>query len=172
MNTATAPFRIGFIPANRGFFSQELAAKMRGQTIDVMKAMGLDVVVPDPAQTKFGCVESLAEAELTANLFRQRDVQGIVIAAVNFGDEQAAAWTVRQARLNVPVMIFGCQEESTLRPGMDRRDSFCGLLSIADALRQVGVKYSVAPTPIGYPTDPAFKSDLDWFVRVCKVVGG
>jgi len=164
--------KLGFVPANRGFFSANLAAKMRQQTIDAMEAMGLEVVVPTPEQTKVGCVENRAEAELCAKLFRDADVDGIVIGAVNFGDEQAAAWVIRQAKLDVPVMIFGCQEEETLTMKTPRRDAFCGLLSIGESLRQVGAKYSVAGTPIGFPSDAKFKSDLDWFARVCRVVNG
>jgi len=164
--------KLGFIPANRGFFSAELAAAMRRQTIDAMEKQGIEVVVPGEDQTKVGCVENRREAELCAELFRARDVQGIVIGAVNFGDEQAAAWTVRQARLDVPVLIFGCQEEEVLTPKTRRRDAFCGLLSIGEALRQIGTKYSVAGRPICFPTDESFARDLDWFTRVCRVVNG
>ena len=163
---------LGFVPANRGFFSAELAAKMRGQAIQAMQELGIDVVVPDTDQTKVGCVQNRQEAELCAELFRRAGVRGIVIGAVNFGDEQSAAWTVRQARLDVPVLIFGCQEEETLTRDTPRRDAFCGLLSIGEALRQIGAKYSVARRPICFPTDPSFADDLDWFVRVCRVVGG
>jgi L-fucose isomerase-like protein len=163
---------IGFIPANRGFFSAELAAKMRQQTIDAMTGQGIDVVVPNPEQTKVGCVENRQEAEICAELFREHRVQGIVIGAVNFGDEQAVAWTVRQARLDVPVLIFGCQEEETLTLSTRRRDSFCGLLSIGEALRQIGAKYTVAQRPICFPSDASFAQELDGFVRVCRVVGG
>jgi len=163
---------IGFLPANRGFFSAELAAKMRRETIEAMTRLGVDVVVPSPEETKVGCVENRREAELCAELFRRANVQGIVISAVNFGDEQAAAWTVRRAGLDVPVLIVGCQEEETLTPQTRRRDAFCGLLSIGEALRQIGAKYSVAQRPICFPTEESFAASLDWFVRVCRVVGG
>ena len=164
--------RLGFVPANRGFFSAELAAKMRGQTIEAARKLGIELVAPAPDQTKVGCVENRKEAELCADLFRKANVQGIIIGAMNFGDEQAAAWTVRQARLDVPVLIFGCQEEETLTPTTRRRDSFCGLLSIGEALRQIGAKYTVAQKPICYPTDASFAQELDRFVRICRVVTG
>ena len=163
---------LGFIPANRGFFSSELAAKMREEAVDAMQKLGIDVVVPDQQQTEVGCVQSLAEAEICAELFRRHNVQGIVVGAVNFGEEQSVAWTVRKAALDVPVMIFGCQEEETLTMQTRRRDAFCGLLSIGEVLRQIGAKYSVAPTPICFPSDESFAADLDWFVRVCRVVTG
>ncbi|HVY32197.1 MAG TPA: L-fucose/L-arabinose isomerase family protein [Polyangiaceae bacterium] len=164
--------RLGFIPANRGMFNERLAARMRTQTIESLTAQGIEVVAPTTEQTRQGCVESREEAELCARLFRDKDVQGIIIGAVNFGDEQAAALTVRRAALNLPILIFGCQEDERLRVGMARRDSFCGLLSIGEGLRQVGAKYSVGQRPICFPTDAAFRKDVDWFTRVCRVVHG
>ncbi|MDX2148634.1 MAG: hypothetical protein SFZ23_14045 [Planctomycetota bacterium] len=164
--------KVGFIPSSRGFFSKELAAKMRAETIDAMLARGLQVVVPDTNQTQVGCVETREEAELAARMFRQEDVRAIVIGAVNFGEEQGAAWCVRKAALDVPVLIFGCQEEERLTMSTKRRDAFCGLLSIGESLRQVGVRYSVGRRPICFPREAAFHADLDWFVRVCNVVHG
>lgn len=166
------PVTLGFVPANRPVFSSELAAKMRAETITAMEARGIRVIVPAEDQTEVGCVQSRVEAETCARLFRENNVQGIVIGAVNFGDEQAAAWAVRQAALDVPVLIFGCQEEEVLTMSTRRRDSFCGLLSIGDALRQIGAKYSVARTPICFPGDTSFAEDLDWFTGVCRVVNG
>jgi L-fucose isomerase-like protein len=163
---------LGFIPANRGFFSAELAASMRQQTIDALQKLGVKVIVPSPDQTKVGCVENRKEAEVCADLFRKNNVQGIVVGAVNFGDESSVAWTVRKAALNVPIMIFGCQEEEMLTMKTRRRDAFCGLLSIGDVLRQIGAKYSVPQRPICFPTDASFAKDLDWFIRVCRVVQG
>jgi L-fucose isomerase-like protein len=163
---------LGFIPANRGFFSSELAAKMRGQAVEAMQKQGIDVVVPSPQQTEVGCVATRAEAEVCAQLFRQHQVQGIVVGAVNFGEEQPVAYTVRKAALDVPIMIFGCQEEETLTMQTQRRDSFCGLLSIGEVLRQIGAKYTVARRPICFPSDESFAADVDWFARVCRVVTG
>ena len=171
MSIPAKKMTLGFIPANRGCFSADLAAKMRGETVRAMERFGIDVVVPSPDQTKVGCVENRQEAEVCAALFRQHEVKGIVIGAVNFGDEQAAAWTVRKSP-TVPVLIFGCQEDERLTRRTARRDSFCGLLSIGEAMRQIEARYTVARRPIGFPSDPAFADDLDWFVRVCRVVDG
>src|SRR5438105_4413118 len=95
--------RLGFVPAHRGFFSTALAAKMRRLAVAAMQKAGVEVIVPGESQTKSGCVESLDEALLAGRMFREAGVQGIVIGAVNFGDEQAAALAVREAGLNVPI---------------------------------------------------------------------
>lgn len=172
MSVSLPKQKIGFIPASRGVFSPILATKMRRQALDAFAKMDIEVVVPGEDQTKGGCVENIAEAELAAKLFRQADVDAIVIGAVNFGDEQAAAWVVRQARLNVPILIFGCHEEETLTLQTARRDAFCGLLSIGESLRQIGAKYTVATKPICFPKDESFAKDMDWFLRVARVVNG
>ena len=54
--------RLGFIPANRGFFSDVLAAKMRSQTLKVLRGAGATVIVPSAKETKVGCVETLDDA--------------------------------------------------------------------------------------------------------------
>ena len=167
------PVKIGFVPANRAFFSDRLAAQMRAETLKVLQACpGVEVVVPTPRDTKVGCVESLDEARKVGRMFAAAGVQGIVVGAVNFGDEQGVALTLKTFGRQVPVLIFGCQEEEVLRPRTERRDSFCGLLSVGEALRQLGWPYSVPEQPIGYPSDAAFKATLERFMGVVRVVDG
>jgi len=169
---STQKVRLGLVPARRGSFSLELAQHARREMIEGMRSAGVEVVTPAEGETIGGCVENRHEAGFCAELFRRQEVQGIVIGAVNFGDEQAAALTVRKASLNVPVLLFAAQEEAPPRLGGRRRDSFCGLLSIAEALRQIGSPFTVAPRPIGSPTENSFKEDIAWFARVCRVVNG
>jgi L-fucose isomerase-like protein len=164
--------KIGFIPANRGFFSDVLAAKMRDQTVKVLQDAGAEVVVPSPQDTKVGCVESLEEAIKVGRMFREQRVDGIVVSAVNFGDEQGMALTIKESALRVPVLIVGCQEEEALTPTTQRRDSFCGLLSIGEALRQMNTPYSVPEVPICFPTDDSFRGTVGRFLAVVRVVGG
>ncbi|MCC6422815.1 MAG: L-fucose/L-arabinose isomerase family protein [Phycisphaerales bacterium] len=173
MATPKRPTRIGFIPAHRGFFSASLAAEARRQTISLMRELGVEVIVPSETQTEHGCVQDIRQAEVCADLFRSADVDGIVIGAMNFGDEQAVAHVVKSANLDVPIFLFGAQESQTLSLKMDRRDAFCGLLSIADALRQIGARYLVGRRPICSPAkDASFRTDLDEFFRACRVVKG
>ncbi len=164
--------KLGLIPSNRNFFSDVLAKQMRDGTIKALEAAGITVVVPNETQTKLGCVETRQEAELCGKLFRAEDVAGIVVAAANFGDEQGVGITIREARLNVPILIFGGQEIEVLTMSTPRRDSFCGLISIAEALRQIDVKYTVARRPICFPEDESFAAEVERFAAICRVVGG
>lgn len=164
------PVKLGFIPASRGFFDKALARGMRDDTIAAFAELGVELVYPGTEQTANGCVETRAEAEFAGRLFRDAAVDGIVVGAVNFGDEQGVALTLQAADLGCPVFIFGCQETQALKPGMARRDAFCGLLSIGEALRQLGVAYSVGQRPVGFPSDPRVRRDFARFTSVCRVV--
>jgi len=172
MAKLTKKVKLGLIPANRGFFSDRLAAAMRSETIKAIRAAGATVVVPSAKDTKVGCVETREDALKVGRMFADKQVDGIVVAAVNFGDEQGVALTLKAAGLNVPILIFGCQEEEVLTRSTERRDSFCGLLSIGEALRQLDLAYSVPEVPICYPSDESFARTLERFLAVCRVVVG
>jgi len=164
--------KLGFVPANRRYFSTELASKMRGEALAAMKALDIEAVVPDETVTEAGCVKNRDEGRICGEIFKREGVDGIVIGAMNFGDEQGCIAAVQASGADVPIMIFGCQEEEALRPGLPRRDSFCGLLSIAEALRQIGRRYTIAREPICFPRDESFTADMDSFARVCRVMRG
>ena len=168
----SANLKLGFVPANRRYFSTELALKMRGETLVAMEKLGIEAVVPDETIGEVGCVKNRDEGKKCGELFRKVGVDGIVIGAMNFGDEQGCINAVLGANANVPVMIFGCQEEEPLKLGAPRRDSFCGLLSIAEGLRQTGVKYTIARKPICFPREDSFLADMDLFARACRVLKG
>jgi L-fucose isomerase-like protein len=164
--------KLGFLPAKRGCFDAVSAGVMRKQTVAALQKLGVNFVAPDEHRTEQGCVTTLEEAQYVAELFRRENVAGILLGAMNFGEESAVAHTIKKAAPDIPVLVFGAQEDETLTMNTVRRDSFCGLLSLCDALRQVGVKYSVAKTPVGFPEEDSFAADVDWFERVCRVVDG
>ncbi len=164
--------KLGFIPANRGFFSDKLAARMRADTIKTLKNAGAEVVVPSTSETKVGCVETVDEAMLVGRKFREQEVDGIVVNCVNFGDEKGAAISIKESGRRVPILVVGCQEEEALTPTTERRDSFCGLLSTCEGIRQLGLPYSVPEVPICFPTDESFVGTAERFVAVVRVVQG
>jgi len=164
--------KIGFIPANRGFFSAELAAKVRGMMIDAFNDLGIKYAVPDESLTRGGLVENKEEAEKTAELFRKENVNGIIIFACNFGDEVAAIQTVDFADLGVPVFLGGADELNKLDPANERIDSFCGVISISKALHRRSIPYSRPRKPICLPNDKGFREDLERFALTCRVVSG
>jgi L-fucose isomerase-like protein len=53
-----------------------------------------------------------------------------------------------------------------------RRDSFCGKFSIMDVFFQYGVKYTALPPHVAAPSSLAFRQNVEYFDKVCRVVNG
>jgi L-fucose isomerase-like protein len=164
--------KIGFVPANRGFFSQELAEQMRNRCCKVMEELGIDFVVPGPDLTRRGMVENKEEALKAAALFAAEDVDGIFIYACNFGDETSATLAATFATEGIPIFIAGAQEVNPLDPAKARLDSFCGVLSLSKSLHRRRLPYSRPRKAICFPEDPGFREDLKMFADACRVVSG
>jgi L-fucose isomerase-like protein len=164
--------KIGFVPASRSVFSQELAAKSRAETIAALKAAGIEPIVPNEDMTPLGLVESFDDAEAVAALFRREKVSGVIIGAMNFGNEMPAVTAAVEGAGGNPIFIFGCTEEGELSYHGDRRDALCGLLSIATGLRQRQVKFMFPKVANCSPKDPDFIEELKNFAAVCGICAG
>lgn len=164
----------GLIVGNRGFFPGHLAKTGREEMIAALQADGYEAICPTPEQTKYGAVESRQDAKACAALFRaNRDkIAGIIVALPNFGDEKTVAETLRMADLNVPVLVQAFPDTRTMMTIADRRDSFCGKMSVCNNLQQYRIPYSLTTLHTEAPASPEFKKDLDWFAAVCRVANG
>jgi L-fucose isomerase-like protein len=163
---------LGVIVGNRGFFPAHLCKTGRKIVLDVLKEQGIKAVIPPATATRKGAVESLAEARLWADYFKQHadKIDGVLITLPNFGDERAIANTLRWSGLNVPVLVHAFTDDSGRMTLSDRRDSFCGKMSCCNNLRQYGVKFSLTDLHTVDPTDEAFAADLQAFAATCRVV--
>lgn len=168
------PMTFGLIVGNRGFFPDHLAKSGREEMIAVLEAAGYGVVCPGPEDTKYGAVETRAEALKCGDLFRANasKIDGIIVTLPNFGDERAVAEALRRADLDVPVLIQATPDSASKMTIADRRDSFCGKMSVCNNLRQYGIPYSLTTLHTEAPTSEQFKKDLAWFAAVCRVVNG
>jgi L-fucose isomerase-like protein len=164
----------GVIVGNRGFFPDHLAQSGRSEMLAVLEKAGYQAVAPGPEDTKFGAVETRAEAARCADLFKKhRDsIDGIIVTLPNFGDERGVADTLRMADLHVPVLVQATPDTPGRMTIADRRDSFCGKMSACNNLSQYGIPYSLTTRHTEAPDSPCFRHDLDWFAAVCRVVKG
>jgi len=164
----------GVIVGNRGFFPDHLAKTGRAEMIAALEAAGHEAVAVTPEETKYGAVETRAEAARCADLFRRhRDrIDGIIVTLPNFGDERAIADTLRLAGLNVPVLVQATPDTPGRMTIRDRRDSFCGKMSVCNNLTQYGIPYSLTTRHTESPDSDFFRNDLDWFAAVCRVAKG
>lgn len=165
---------LGVIVGNRGFFPDHLANSGRQTVLKVLAEEGINTVALSPQDTPFGSVESLAEAQKAADLFKahQDEIDGILVTLPNFGDERAIANTIRFSGLDVPVLVQAFPDEVPTMTIADRRDSFCGKMSACNNLRQYGIKYSLTSLHTVDPESDSFRADLRLFASTCRIVSG
>ena len=165
---------LGVIVGNRGFFPGHLAATGRADMLRALEDEGIDAVIIDAAASQHGAIESRDEAKACAELFRQhRDrMDGVVVTLPNFGDERAVADTLRLAGLEVPVLVHAAADDPSKMQIDNRRDAFCGKMSVCNVLTQYGIKYSLTSTHTQRPESTGFRQDLRRFAAVCRVVKG
>ncbi len=163
---------LGLIIGNRGFFPAHLCESGRRDVLRVLEQEGIKAIALSVEASRFGAVESLAEAQKCADLFKTHceEIDGVLVTLPNFGDERAVANTLRWAGLNVPVLIHAFNDEGQKMTVRDRRDSFCGKMSVCNNLRQYGLKYSLTRLHTVEPDSAEFRADLRRFAATCKVV--
>ena len=165
---------LGVISGNRGFFPDILARDGREEVLRLLEQEGYGAVCLTPQETKFGTVETLADALKCAELFKKHrdNIDGILVSLPNFGDEKAVANTIRLSGLEVPVLVQAYPDESDKMLMGGRRDSFCGKLSVCNNLWQYGIKFTLTTLHTVAPTSESFKADLKSYAATCRIVKG
>jgi L-fucose isomerase-like protein len=165
---------LGVIVGNRGFFPDHLCKTGREEVLRVLQAAGIDTIVLAPEDTPMGSVETLEDAKKCAALFEahSEEIEGVLVTLPNFGDERAVADTLRMSRLGVPVLVHAFPDELGKMDLRNRRDSFCGKMSVCNNLKQYGIPYTLTKLHTVAPESSAFRQDLWQFVGTCKVVNG
>jgi L-fucose isomerase-like protein len=165
---------LGVIIGNRDFFPDSLVERARAEIIEVFAKLNLTPVLLDSVDTKLGGVETYKEAQKCAELFKKHreEIVGVLVLLPNFGDEKGVADTLKLAGLNVPVLIQAYPDELNKMNVVNRRDSWCGKISVCNNLYQYGIKYSLTSQHVMRPSDPVFQRDLLDFTAICRVVKG
>jgi L-fucose isomerase-like protein len=165
---------LGIIIGNRDFFPDKLVAEARTEILDLFKQLNINPILLSDADSKLGGVETFAEAQKCAALFNKHahEIDGILVVLPNFGDEKGVAETIKWSGLNVPVLIQAYPDDLGKMDVVNRRDAWCGKISVCNNLYQFGIKYTLTTKHVVRPTDPSFINDLSSFTAVCKVVKG
>src|SRR6201993_4494391 len=164
----------GVIVGNRGFFPDHLAKTGREEIISVLEGAGATAIVLGPEQSKYGAVETYAEAQHCAELFKKHaeEIDGIIVTLPNFGEERGIVDAIRLSGLKVPVLVQATPDRSEAMTIATRRDSFCGKMSACNNMMQYGIDYSLTTLHTEALTSAEFKADLEWFSAVCRIVKG
>jgi len=164
----------GVIVGNRGFFPDILAKQGRKDILDVLKSNGFGAIALSMTDSKYGSVETYADAKKCAALFVDNcdKIDGIIVTLPNFGDEKGVAESIKRAGLDVPILIQAEPDETGKMQISQRRDSFCGKMSACNNLRQAGIPYTLTKTHTVPVASAEFKRELDDFASVCRIVKG
>jgi L-fucose isomerase-like protein len=164
----------GVIVGNRGFFPDRLAEEGRKGILRAIEESGHKAICLSAEQTDFGSVETRDDAKACAELFRAHagEIDGVVVTLPNFGDERGVAETLRLAGLDVPVLVQATPDDAAHMTSADRRDSFCGKISVCNNLVQYGIPFTLTRRHTVAVDTGEFAGELDRFAAVCRVVTG
>jgi L-fucose isomerase-like protein len=72
--------------------------------------------------------------------------------------------------LRVPILVHAFNDDPKIMTIKDRRDSFCGKMSVCNNLRQYNLPFSLTRLHTDLPDSKTFAQDLQDFVVTCRVV--
>ncbi len=157
---------------NRGFFPGSLMAQAREELPALLKSWGHEVLMLPADCTRHGAVETPREGEIYANFLREHrgGFGGVILSLPNFGDETGAVAALKDA--GVPIFIQAYPDDLDKMAPAVRRDAFCGKFSIMDVFYQYGLTFTAVKPHTVHPSSHAFRENVDFFDRVCRVVKG
>ncbi len=162
----------GVIVGNRDVFPDNLAQEGRLEIIEVLNKLGYNFIILNEEDTKFGVVETYQDAKICADLFKKNKdkIFGILIILPNFGDEKGIANTIKLSNLNVPILVQASADEIDKMDRRNRRDAFCGKISVTSVLYQYGIPFTLTKNHTCSIKSDVFKEDLQKFEKVCRIV--
>lgn len=164
----------GVIVTTRSFFPSHLVKTARKKITGLLDDMGYGCVMVGENDTQYGAVLTWQEAQACAALFKQHadEIDGIICILPNFGEELGVTEAIALAGLNVPVLVQACDDDFDKLDMANRRDAFCGKISLCNNLRQRGIPYSLTGLHTCAIDSAAFRRDVERFAGVCRVVNG
>ena len=162
----------GVIISNRSFFPDHLVRTAREKLMAAMEQWGHQVIALSPEDTCLGQTMTYEEAKKCAALFRAHsdEIEGIIVCLPNFGEETGVADAIKMSGLNVPILIQACDDDLDKLQLENRRDAYCGKLSLCSNLYQYGIPYTLTARHTCPVDSEEFHADVERFARICAVV--
>ncbi len=155
---------------NRGFFPEFLISEARKEMKEVLTKLGYQFLIMDENLTKYGAVETVEEGEKFATFLNQHkgEYDGVIVSLPNFGDENGIIAAL--ANCGVPILIQAYPDEIGKMDFQQRRDAFCGKISIMNAFYQNNIPFTVFKPHTVHPKTQDFEIQLKWFSAICRIV--
>lgn len=164
----------GIIIGTRGIFNPELAKIDRKKLLKTLDSLGYNYVILPENETPSGNIETYLDAKKCAALFKENQdkIDGILVILPNFGDEIGIVNSIVLSNLHVPVLVQASCDEIDKVSVSERRDAFCGKISVCNNFYQHGIPFTDTVLHTENVASPMFKNDLDKFAGICRVVSG
>ncbi|MDL2278353.1 fucose isomerase [Parabacteroides sp. OttesenSCG-928-G07] len=166
----------GVIIGTRAYFNSELARDVRKQLLKTLTDEGYDYVIlpEDATPTGSSSIETREDGLKCAALFKEnRDrIDGIIVSLPNFGFEIGIINAISVANLNVPVLVQACDDENDKVDLDNRRDAFCGKISVCNNLYQYGIPFTDTSLHTYSIYSDLLAKDINKFAAICRVVNG
>jgi len=156
---------------NRGFFPGTLIAGARRDMKETLEKLGYGALLMDGAATRNGAVETAEEGRRYAAFLKEHrgEYDGVILSLPNFGDENGAIAALEDC--GTPILIQAYPDEFGKMDFQNRRDAFCGKLSIMDVFCQHRLPFTVFEPHTVHPLSGAFQAQVEWFAAVCRIAG-
>lgn len=157
---------------NRGFFPESLVASARREMCEAVTRAGHEYICLDENATKYGAISCGEDGLIYAAWLKKHydEVDGAIMCLPNFSDETGAVKAFRNFKK--PILIQAYPDELGKMSPAERRDSFCGKISICNYFNQCGIKYTVFKPHVVNPLDERFIEQVRKFAKICRVANG
>ena len=157
---------------NRGFMPGELILGARNDMVKAVEDAGYNYTMMDEGATRYGAVETRDEGKLYAKWLKENEgkYDGVIFCMPIFVDENGAAEALRDA--GVPILMQAYPDELGKLDFKHRRDAYCGKFSVTDVFMQYQIPFTVLKPHVVHPLSPVFRSNLEDFAAICRVVNG
>jgi L-fucose isomerase-like protein len=170
METQAVTFALYF--GNRGFFPEKLISSARSELTSTLNHLGYQTLLMDESATRYGAVEGAQDGIQYAQFLKDNrgNYDGVILCLPNFGDETGAIAALRDC--GVPILIHAYPDELDKMGFSDRRDAFCGKLSVMDVFYQYGLPFTTFQPHTVAPASKTFATHVQQFAAVCRVSNG
>jgi len=156
----------------RTFFPPKYIKQARREIPEVLRELGNGFLEFPADQTATGGIETTADGEKYARWLEEHrgKFDGVILSQPNFADERGVVAALKNAK--VPIYIQTYPDRLDSMGPADRRDGFCGRISITDNLWKYKIPFTILPPHTLDVSDPRFREQVKFFDSVCRVARG
>jgi len=170
--TGVKKTKFALFVGTRTFFPMKYIEQARTEIPKVLDELGNEYIEFPMGETKTGGIEMTSDGEKYARWLddHRGEFGGVILSQPNFADERGVIAALKKA--NVPIYIQTYPDKLDKMGPADRRDGFCGRISITDNLWKFNIPFTVLPPHVLDVTDPRFREQVQFFDSVCRVAKG